>query len=120
MARLRTCCSPWARRRARALDAALQLGRLPRSRVRGALARRAATRAPAPHCRAPVRRMTRTPIHSLVGDLHTNLKHGSRGKEIAGLLADYAARERDWRDFAHFNEVCYARNLVSGSELFEL
>jgi len=64
--------------------------------------------------------MTRSPIHALARELHTNLKHGSRGKEVAGLLAEYAARERDWREFAHFKGECYARNLVSASELFEL
>jgi cysteine dioxygenase len=64
--------------------------------------------------------MTRSPIHTLVNELNANLRHGSRGKEVAGLLADYAARERDWREFALFHDECYARNLVSASELFEL
>ena len=64
--------------------------------------------------------MSRSPIHALVRDLETHLKQGAAGKQVAGLLADYAARERDWRDFALFNDGCYARNLVNACDLFEL
>ena len=44
----------------------------------------------------------------------------SGGAAVAGLLGTYAREHADWREFARFKDECYARNLVSACELFEL
>ena len=66
--------------------------------------------------------MSAAPLHDLVQSLDAALREPEPGggKNVAGLLARYAQAHDDWRDYVHFREECYARNLVSASELFEL
>jgi cysteine dioxygenase len=66
--------------------------------------------------------MSDAPLHDLVLSLDAALREPepAGGKNVAGLLARYAQAHDDWRDYVHFREECYARNLVSASELFEL
>ncbi len=59
-------------------------------------------------------------MRTLVRRLEQTLERDSRGSEVARLLEEYAQAHEDWRDFAHFQDSCYARNLVRGCELFEL
>ena len=64
--------------------------------------------------------MSETPIRTLIRDLESALREEGRSARVARLLESYAGRQEDWREFALFQPGCYARNLVSGCELFEL
>ncbi len=59
-------------------------------------------------------------MRMLVQRVEQTLQRDARGTEVARLLESYAQSQADWRDFAHFQPDCYARNLVRGCELFEL
>jgi cysteine dioxygenase len=60
-------------------------------------------------------------LRRLVPDLEAALRQEARGgAAVAHLLEAYCAVHDDWREFALFRDGCYARNLVHGSELFEL
>lgn len=61
-----------------------------------------------------------SPIHELVRDLERELARDPRGPSVTAMLGAYAAAEDDWRDFAHYEDGCYTRNLVHGCEAFEL
>lgn len=66
--------------------------------------------------------MNESSLQGLVCSLDRALRAPDRagGPAVAGLMANYAAASGDWREFMRFREECYARNLVSASELFEL
>lgn len=66
--------------------------------------------------------MNDAPLQALVQSLDAALREPEPGggRNVAGLLARYAREHHDWRDYVHFREECYARNLVSASDLFEL
>jgi len=64
--------------------------------------------------------MSETPIRTLIRDLESALREEGRNARVARLLESYAGHQVDWREFALFQPGCYARNLVSGCELFEL
>src|SRR5688572_24237888 len=71
---------------------------------------------------APPTPMNESSLQVLVRSLDRALREPDRsgGAKVAGLLARYAAEQGDWRDYMRFRDECYARNLVSASELFEL
>jgi cysteine dioxygenase len=66
--------------------------------------------------------MNDSSLQLLVRSLDRALRDPDRsgGAKVAGLLSRYAAEQGDWRDYMRFRDECYARNLVSASELFEL
>lgn len=66
--------------------------------------------------------MNESSLQVLVRSLDRALREPDRtgGTKVAGMLARYASESGDWRDYMRFREECYARNLVSASELFEL
>ena len=66
--------------------------------------------------------MNDSSLQALVRSLDHALRESDRsgGAKVAGLLARYSAEQGDWRDYMRFRDECYARNLVSASELFEL
>jgi len=63
---------------------------------------------------------TVNPIDQLAGALSSELGLDPRGKRVPDLLRQYADEYEDWRDFAHFAEDAYTRNLVVRNELFDL
>lgn len=66
--------------------------------------------------------MSDSPFQALVHSLDQALREPepAGGKKVAGLLARYAQDHSDWREYVHFRDDCYSRNLVSASDLFEL
>lgn len=66
--------------------------------------------------------MNDSSLQTLVRSLDRALREPARsgGARVAGLLGRYAAEQADWRDYMRFRDECYARNLVSASDLFEL
>jgi cysteine dioxygenase len=61
-----------------------------------------------------------SPIETLNDDLVREFERDARGKRVAAMLAEYAARNDDWRRFALFDPAIYTRNLVRRTEHFEM
>jgi hypothetical protein len=65
---------------------------------------------------------TLEPIQELFNNVDTELsKDGPVDtQKIKDMMMEYTSKFDDWKDYVHFNEIKYARNLVNKSENCEL
>jgi cysteine dioxygenase len=64
--------------------------------------------------------MSARPLDRLTKVLETEFSRDARGRRVAGLLAEYAAANDDWKDFIVFDRSNYTRNLLHRCEYFEV
>jgi len=60
------------------------------------------------------------PIAAVQRALTAEFERDPHGPRVAAILGDYARRHGDWRNFAHFADGRYTRNLVGRTETYEL
>jgi len=64
--------------------------------------------------------MSHAPLEVLLSELDREFERDPKGARVARRLETYAREHEDWRDYALFDELTYARNLVRSSAVFEL
>jgi len=60
------------------------------------------------------------PIQQLLSDLTRELRRDPTGPNVPRLMKEYISNFDDWKDYMHFNQFKYARNLVGNNETLEL
>jgi cysteine dioxygenase len=62
-----------------------------------------------------------TPILKLFAELDEDLKNDPNGPNCKEILGKYIKEgHSDWKEYVHFNDIKYARNLVDKTERLEL
>lgn len=62
----------------------------------------------------------REPIHQLFKQLDEDLRRDSTGPNIPRLIQEYTSKYEDWKEYVHFNDIKYARNLVYANDMLEM